>query len=137
MFQHWRRRLFLSRAIFFSSIRVASPRGRGQATKHGGCELLELRAASGQTSFPDGVRGYTTSYISYPEAENTPGPPRLKAVSRRPPLVDLRRNCVGRTRQPGREAVIVREEEQPARLEPHAGIKILLDPPHQSTCTTW
>ncbi|KAJ1173852.1 hypothetical protein NDU88_005677 [Pleurodeles waltl] len=81
--------------------------------------------------------GGTTSYISYAEAENTPGPPRLKSVSRRPPLADLRRNCVGRNRRPGGEAVIAQEGEQPGPLEPHAGIKILLAPPHQSTCAIW
>ncbi|KAJ1162987.1 hypothetical protein NDU88_003451 [Pleurodeles waltl] len=37
-------------------------RGRGQATKHGGSEQLELRAAISQNRLPEGVRGHNAPH---------------------------------------------------------------------------
>ncbi|KAJ1177699.1 hypothetical protein NDU88_002951 [Pleurodeles waltl] len=61
----------------------------------------------------------------------------MEAVSRRLSLPELHRDSVGHTRRPGRETVSAREGEQPARLEPQAGIKILPAPPRQSTYANW
>ncbi|KAJ1124833.1 hypothetical protein NDU88_008139 [Pleurodeles waltl] len=197
--------------------------GRGQATKHGGHELLELCAATGQTNIQEGAQHPTLvarrqrtrraiwaeSSLPAPSAPGLaarlygphsrtgprdgdrarggavgtvgaapqgPGRPggceeALLSGEKRPlrpetcigagapplgrrlpglgcgcaplrwglvsPLVDLRRGCVDCAQRPGSGEVIVRRGERLAQLEPHARIRTLLAPPHQSTSISW